>query len=234
MFESLVAAAGTLIAALLTIMVLSYLLLGDNPLFRLATYAFVGVGAGYAGALAWHSVIWPRLLAPFFESGIGVITDVGLVGAWLLLILLFFKLSETTSRVGNIALALLVGVGAAIVVGGAITGTLIPQGMASMDTLDPRVISPRTGEASFERVFNVLLVLAATISGLLYFTFTVPKSSEGESDRPLPLKLVAGLGKGFIVVTFGVMYAGVLAGAVVAFADRVQFLRDIISGVFGG
>jgi hypothetical protein len=233
MFESVGATVGTLISGLLTIMVLSYLL-GDNPLFRLATYIFIGVAAGYAGALAWHSVMWPRLLAPFFETGIGALTNIGLVGSWLLLILLLFKLSETTSRVGNIALALLVGVGAAVVVGGAITGTLIPQSMASIDTLDPRVVSQRTGEASFERVLNVLVVLAGTISGLLYFTFTVPKSSQGESDRPLPLKLVAGLGQAFIAITFGVMYAGALSGAVVAFADRVQFLRDIVSGLLGG
>lgn len=223
----------TLIAACLTIMVLSYLF-GDNPLFRLATFIFIGVAAGYAGALTWHSVLWPRLLAPFFESGIGVIANGGMLGSWLFLILLLFKLSGPTSRVGNISLALLVGVGAAIVVGGAITGTLVPQGMASIDTLDPRVVSPRTGEASFERVFNVLVVLTATISGLLYFTFTVPKTEEGESDRPLVLKLVAGLGRGFLVITFGVMYAGALAGAVVAFADRIQFLFGVVTGAFGG
>jgi hypothetical protein len=225
--------AGSLISALLTVMVLSYLL-GDNPLFRVATYIFIGVAAGYAGAVAWHSVIWPRLLAPFFELGFGALTNLGLIASWLLFILLLFKASSVTSRVGNISLALMVGVGASIVVGGAITGTLIPQTMASIETLDPRVISPRTGEASFERVLNVLVIMTGTISTLLYFTFTVPESADEEPERPLALKIVASLGKAFIMITFGVMYAGALMAAVVVFADRVQFLRDVVVGLAGG
>src|SRR3990172_4998097 len=42
---------GTLLAAVLTVMVLSYIL-GDNALFRIATYLFVGVASGYAAAVA--------------------------------------------------------------------------------------------------------------------------------------------------------------------------------------
>lgn len=233
MLEAVGGIAGSLIAALLTVMVLSYLL-GDNPLFRVATHIFIGVAAGYAGAIAWHSVIWPRLLAPFFETGFQALTNPGLMVSWLLFILLLLKAFSLTSRIGNISLALMVGVGAAIVVGGAITGTLIPQTMASIETLNPRVVSPRTGEASFERVFNVLVIMAGTISALLYFTFTVPAAEDAEPERPLPLRIVANLGKTFIMITFGVMYAGALMAAVVVFADRVQFLRDVVLELAGG
>jgi len=49
---------GPILAALLTIMMLSYII-GDNPFFRLACYIFIGVASGYAGAMAWHQVLWP-------------------------------------------------------------------------------------------------------------------------------------------------------------------------------
>ena len=49
---------GGLLAWLLTVMVLSYLV-RDNPMFRVATYLFVGVASGYAGAIAWHNVLEP-------------------------------------------------------------------------------------------------------------------------------------------------------------------------------
>jgi len=58
---------GTITAALLTVMVLSYLL-GDNIFFRFAVYLFIGVTAGYAGSIAWHNVIWPGLIDPLVSQ----------------------------------------------------------------------------------------------------------------------------------------------------------------------
>ena len=49
---------GMFFAAVLTIMVLSYMI-GDNVLFRVATYLFVGVASGYAGSIAYQNVIRP-------------------------------------------------------------------------------------------------------------------------------------------------------------------------------
>jgi len=44
---------GGVVAFLLTIVVLSYLFFGTHGLFRLVVYLFVGVTAGYVGAVAW-------------------------------------------------------------------------------------------------------------------------------------------------------------------------------------
>ncbi len=53
---------------LFTLLIFSYLL-GDNPLFRIAVYIFVGVSSGYVAAVVWWQVIWPRLIYPLiFES----------------------------------------------------------------------------------------------------------------------------------------------------------------------
>uniref|UniRef100_A0A7C4KI20 2-oxoacid dehydrogenase acyltransferase catalytic domain-containing protein n=1 Tax=Anaerolinea thermolimosa TaxID=229919 RepID=A0A7C4KI20_9CHLR len=44
-------------------MVFSYLW-KDNALFRVAIYLFVGVSAGYVGAVACRQVLLPRLILP--------------------------------------------------------------------------------------------------------------------------------------------------------------------------
>jgi hypothetical protein len=140
-------------------------------------------------------------------------------------------------------MALLVGVGAAVVVGGAISGTLVPQTLASMESLSPAAISPQTGETGLERMINVALVLLGTVTSLLYFRFGQRPSLTGEPETPLavigsvtipgPAGLLRAVGKGFIAVTFGVMYAGALSAALVVLAERLQFLSDTISNLFG-
>jgi len=223
---------GTLVAALLTIMVLSYLV-ADNILFRLATYLFIGVAAGYAGAIAWHNVLRPGLVDPLLRDGFAALlepaTIVTLIIPWALILLLFFKLSPTTSRLGSLPLALLVGVGAAVVVGGAVTGTLIPQSIAAMETLDPAVQAPLTGETGVERLINVLIVLMGTISTLLYFRFTARRKASGLADRSKLLEGFAYIGRIFISITFGVMYAGALIATLIVLTERIQFLWDVFS-----
>src|SRR3972149_3329975 len=172
--------AGTIASALLTLMVLSYLF-GDNFLFRIAVHLFVGVAAGYAGALALRTVLYPRLVLPVLNDGFSAVTVIFVV-SWILVVLLAFKAWPATASMGSLPMALLVGVGAALVVGGAITGTLVPLALATMDSLDPAAVAPLTGETGFERVANVLILLIGTISTLVYFRFTA---------APAPLRAVA-------------------------------------------
>jgi hypothetical protein len=54
--------AGTVLGFIFTLLVFSYVF-GDNALFRLTIYIFIGVAAGYAAVLAWYNVIW-RLALP--------------------------------------------------------------------------------------------------------------------------------------------------------------------------
>jgi hypothetical protein len=227
---------GALFAASLTIMVLSYLV-ADNPLFRLATHIFIGVAAGYAGTLAWYNILRPALVDPLVLGGLrnlmtGVIltTEEGrlvLIG-WLLILLLLFKLSPATARLGTIPMAILVGVAAAVIVGGAITGTLVPQSLAAMDSLSPTAVSTSTGESGFERSINVAIVLVGTLSTLLYFRFSARPGPGGEA-LPTPwLTVGAQVGRFFIAVAFGTMFAGALSTATIALGERVESLIDLV------
>jgi hypothetical protein len=228
---------GPVVAMLLTIMVLSYLI-GDNPLFRLASHLFIGVAAGYAGALAARSVLWPGLVQPMLQAGLGGLIQpsavLTLIVPALLALLLMLKVLPGASRLGTFSSAFLVGVGAAVVVGGAITGTLLPQSLAAMSTLSPAAVAPQTGETGWERMINVVIVLVGTISTLAYFRFTRRTKPAGAYAAG-PLTLAGGalsaVGRAFIALAFGVMYAGALSGTLLILAQRIQFLWDALSGL---
>jgi hypothetical protein len=224
--------AGTIISALLTIMVLSYVI-GDNVLFRIAVHLFVGVAAGYAGALALRTVLYTQLVLPLQTEGLSAITSIFVI-SWVLVILLALKAWPAAASLGSLPMALLVGVGAALVVGGAITGTLVPQTLAAMDSLNPFAVAPLTGETGLERVANVLILLTGTVSTLLYFRFTARRGPLGEALRT-PLSVgVSFVGRLFIALTFGVMYAGALAAAIAVLSERVQFLVGLLRGMLAG
>jgi hypothetical protein len=228
-------AIGTIVAALLTVMVLTYII-GDNVLFRLATYIFIGVATGYAGLVAFHSVLVPGLFSPLLEktaqelfTGDRGLHIIRLLIPCLLILLLTLKIFPSGARFGGLPMAILVGVGAAVVVGGGITGTLIPQSVGAMQSLNPSVQAPLTGETGILRVFFVLIMLFATISTLLYFRFSAKRELSGEARRSLLASIMAIIGKFFIAATFGVMYAGALATSIVILAERFQFLQEVLS-----
>ncbi|MBM3150844.1 MAG: hypothetical protein FJZ96_01345 [Chloroflexi bacterium] len=208
---------------LLTVMVLSYLV-GDNPLFRLAVHIFVGVSAGYAGAVAWYQVLWPKLFQPLAAGGTGErllsIIPLGLG------ILLLAKLSPRSARLGNPAMAYLVGVAAAVAVGGAVLGTLFPQVEASTRLLDV------TGAASApEKLFEGSIVLVGTITTLAYFHFGARNTAAGPRRNRL-VELLGLVGQVFIAFAFGALFAGVYASAMTALIERVSFIWNFLAGLF--
>ncbi len=231
---------GMLFAAMLTIMVLSYMV-GDNVLFRVATYLFVGVASGYAGAIAYQNVIRPALIDPVIQDGPASIFRPEAIPLflipWFLTVLLLLKISPRLARYGSFPIALLVGVGAAVIVGGGITGTLIPQSLAAANVLNQQVALPSAGEdifVWFERLIGALVLLLATISTLIYFRFAARREITGQAQRSRWTAILAYIGRVFIAVTFGVMYAGTLTASMLILTQRFQFLRQVLQLLLGG
>lgn len=212
-----------LFSFLLTLMVLSYLI-GDNPAFRVAIYLFIGVSAGYAAAVAWNQVLMPRLFLPIAEGGW---TNLLLIVPLFLGLLMFMKLSPRTARLGNPSLALIVGVGAAAAVGGAVLGTLFPQTQAVVNDFDLPAIS-----AGWDKVFGALgeaaLMLLGTVSTLVYFQFSA-RNTPGGPQRGKIVNLLGWVGQVFVAITFGVLFAGALAAAMTALIERMNFLLNFVS-----
>jgi hypothetical protein len=210
------------ISFLLTIMVLSYLI-GDNPFFRLAVYIFVGVTAGYAGAVAWHQVLWPKLFYPIVY---GTLTAKLLAIVPLLLgILLLAKLSPRAARLGNPAMAYLVGVGAAVAIGGAVLGTIFPQTVATVNMF------LLTGEGVGERLFESGIILVGTITTLIYFQFGA-KSTVSGSKRGQLNAILGWIGQVFVAITFGALFAGIYAAAMTALIERISFIWTFLISLF--
>ncbi len=200
---------GTVLAFALTLAVFSYLL-GDNPLFRIATYLFIGVSAGYAAAVIIYQVLLPQILLPLLQGGTNerllLLPPIVLGG------LLLMKASPSLQRLGNPAMGYLVGVGAAVAIGGSLLGTLFPQMQATMS-----IWTPQSGVGWISGG----VILLGSISTLAYFHFGA-RPEEARSN--IVLDILRDIGQLFIALTLGVIFGGVYLAAMAALVERIFFL----------
>jgi hypothetical protein len=212
------------VGLILTLLVFSYLI-GDNPLFRFAIYLFIGVSSGYAATAVWHNVLMPRLFSRLGDLNQLILLIVPLV----LGISLLAKLSPRIAWLGNFAMAVLVGVGAATAVGGALIGTLLPQAEAAMNMFSPT--APGGGNF-FARLFQGGVMLIGTVLTLASFHFTMGRAADGAVRRNRILDGVAWAGRLFMAITLGALFAGVYMAALTAMIERlsalVNFTRQLI------
>jgi hypothetical protein len=211
------------ISFLLTLMVLSYLI-GDNPAFRVAVYIFIGVAAGYAAAVVWHQVLDPHLFKPLLSGSMAdrLVAIVPLV----LGLLLLLKLFPRTSRLGTPSIAFLVGVGAAVAIGGAVMGTLFPQTRAAMNALN----LSDAGQYWLERLSEGIFMLVGTVTTLVYFHFGAKATTSGP-HRSILVRALGWVGQVFIAITFGVLFAGVFMAALTALIERLNFIITFLSSL---
>ncbi len=212
---------GVWIAALLTIIVYSYLL-GDNPLYRLAEHLFVGSAAGYAVVVVYRHVLHPKLFAHL----VGEKSDPVYFLPLLLGLLLLTKGRVSLAWLGNIPMAFIFGVGAALIVSGALVGTLWPQIEHTMLSLNPAAYP----EHGWERVVDGLIIVIGTVGALLYFQFS---AREG-CMKVAPVRFLAGIGRWVIMIAFGAIFAHVVMARVSLLIGRVQFLFGVARIFLGG
>jgi len=206
-----------IIGFLFTIMILSYLI-GDNFLFRLAVHIFVGASAGYVAAVAIHQVIGPYLIQPIFKAfQVGAYKELSLYAIPLIFsVLMLMKMSPRLSGLGDSAVGYLVGAGAAVAISGAVLGTIIPQVQAASQPFawlqNPNPLGT---------LFNGAIMLVGTISTLAYFHFGARRADDGSVKRNVVVEGLAWVGKLFIALTLGVLFAGVFSAALTALIERI-------------
>jgi hypothetical protein len=222
---------GILVGFLLTLSIFSYLL-RDNTLFRLAIHIFIGVTAAYVAVVIWYNVIWPQLLLPLGSGEPGSVLP-----ALILLILSLLLLSKVIPRwaaAGSPSLAYLVGVGAAVAIGGAITGTIVPQVLASINIVETQTALPGTGSRWMDAI-NWGVILLGSLTTLAYFHFSARRRSAGQAPSRAPwIEEVAGIGRLFIAVTLGAIFAGVYAAAMAALVERLGSILQFFQAIFTG
>jgi len=214
------------IGLILTLMVFSYLI-GDNPLYRFAIYLFIGVSAGYAVTVVWHSVLVPKLFAQLGDPNQLVLLVVPLI----LSISLLAKLSPRISGLGNLAMGILVGVGAAAAIGGALIGTLLPQVQASMEAFNIR--SAGGGSSAVFKLVEGFVMFLGTVFTLASFQFSASKAPDGTIKRSPIFDGIAWVGRIFIAITLGVIFAGVYMAALTAMIERLSSFIDFARPFLG-
>jgi hypothetical protein len=213
-----------LVGLILTLMVFSYLI-GDNPLFRIAVYLFIGVASGYAATIVWHYVLVPKLFQPLTAFNPFSIVP------FLFGISLLAKLSPRISWIGNFAMAVLVGVGAAAAVGGALIGTLLPQAQAAIDSFN--ILSAESGLEVASRLLEGVVMLGGTVFTLASFHFSAGRAADGAPKHNRIIEGIAWVGRIFIAITFGVLFAGVYMSALTAMIERLSFILNFIRQLIG-
>ncbi len=203
---------GVWVGAILTLLVFSYLL-GDTPLFRLAQALFVGVAVGYAATVAVFLILLPRLFEPLIAD---TSTNWPLFVPLVLGLLLFTKLRAQWASLGNLSIAFLFGVGAALAIGGALSGALVPQLEATVVSLSPA--------QGWDTVVNNLLLVIGTLGAFLSFRFIT------STDRPA-LRALDGVarswsyvGRWFVLVAFGAIFATTAVSRISILIGRMYYL----------
>jgi hypothetical protein len=220
---------GAFLGFILTLLVFSYLI-GDNPLFRITLHMFIGVSAGFAAVVAIYNIILPRLFIPIFinDRSEQILSLFPLILAGLL----FSKISPRFAFIGNLPMSYLVGVSAAAAIGGAVSGTLIPQVLASMNLFDVQSNQAFNANVGL-RLVNGVIILIGTIATLAYFQFGKFSQTSEKTQFQNWIDGLGQVGQVFIALTFGFLFAGIFSAALTALIGRALFSVDFIREILG-
>lgn len=212
---------GVWLAALLTILVFTYLI-RDSFLFRIASGLLVGTAIGFIGAVVISNVLLPLLIRMIDEI-------FGLPDSWVALVLdvlpvvlgasLLVRLTPTfrATTFSNLGLAYLFGIGAALTIGGALAGNLVPQLAATMSiSLAP--------QDSLLQWANGFVILIGTIGAFLAFRFIQPGTRPWQRAYDAVTRSWGTLGRGFIMIAFGAILASLILARVTALVGQLYFL----------
>ncbi|MDZ7844235.1 MAG: hypothetical protein U5K99_05495 [Anaerolineales bacterium] len=215
---------GLSLGFLLTILIFSYLL-GDNPFFQLATHIYIGVSAAYVALVTINNVLIPRLITPIFTGS----ENEKIISLLLIIPSLFLFTKATPFRkAGNWVVAILIGIGAAAAVGGAITGTLFPQILGGINSFQ---FSDSTNQPFYIQLINGSVLLLGTISTLIYFHFGTRSKPGQPNRRKKAIDTIGQIGEIFIAITFGALFAGAYLAALAAMIDRLTVLWTYLNNI---
>ena len=149
--------------------------------------------------------------------------------SFLLAMTLVLKMFASTTRPASCVTALLVGVGVAVAIGGAVVGTLLPQVNAAAVPLLPSAAKMSEMQAAAPQASRIQLIFEYGVEGLfmlvgtiatLWFFYYGGRARPGQpAERPAWIKALSPIGEVFLGTTFGVMYAGAIVAGLAVFAQ---------------
>ncbi|MCP4168428.1 MAG: hypothetical protein GY759_21395 [Chloroflexi bacterium] len=214
---------GTLTATVITLAIFSRVW-RSNAAFRAAQYLLLGTLAGYVAAITLKTVLLPGFALPQTSDPLAWIP-------WfiplLLIALLALRFSGTAAirSVGLLPLGLLLGSGGALVLAGALRGTLIPQLLAPL-TMSYLPLASSTADT--------LTVVAATLTSIAVLVYFQQRSQTGNTGSSLFLSIIGKYGFWALMIAFGALLATTAGARITLFIDRIQYLIHIWSQLLSG
>jgi len=211
-----------LIGVVISLMIFSYLL-GDNILYRWALALLVGSSVGYALGMAWlfilkdwFSIVLGAGTASVFERIVYVVPLI--LGVLLLLKgLVNIKSMRQIALLGNISIGYLLGVGSGVAISGALTGTLIPQMLATGSAIS--LDQPQ------DRLLMGVIAMIGTIASLIVFS---PRQKPQNKSLRVLWRGMTWVGRLFITLALAVVFSGAITTAMTLLIDHIWQIIELI------
>lgn len=193
---------GVWAAALMTIGIYS-LGFKYTRLYKFCEFTFVGLGTGYGIVLAWDNI--QRIGIKSISMG-----KISFIIPIILGILLYARFIPKMQWIGRYPLAVITGIGTGVAVRGFVQANIVKQIIASA--------KPLWGAGAPLTYINNLIIIVLTISGLIFFVFTIPiEKSKGGN-------LIGRIGRMGLMIGFGALFANTVLSRYSFLIGRVQFL----------
>jgi hypothetical protein len=196
---------------IMTLFVFSYLL-ADNFLYRITVHILIGSTAAYAAIIAVENVIIPWVELTILSDSADDLLGFRILGIipFLLGVSLLLKNVPRFASLSNLGMAVVIGVGTGVAVVGAVAGTIVP-------------LVRETGEGfEDQNIFSAIILTVGTITTLVYFQYMARRRVDGTITRSRPMLLVAGVGRLFLAITFGAIYAGAVITSLSVFSGVID------------
>jgi hypothetical protein len=216
---------GGIVAALLTVMVFSYLL-GANPLWRIAQSLLVGVSVGYVSLVVLTQVVAPQVARVIEPPEGAAPTDRWLAAVPVALgVLLLLRVAYPGAWPASFGLNLVVVVGASLALGGALAGVVVPQ---ALDTMRLLSVGNLDAAGTAALVGNVVLVIGV-VCALAYFAF----GAKADGTRFAPVRQMSMVGRWVLVLAFGAILGSLVTTFYAALIERLAFLVNFVETLIG-
>lgn len=191
----------------LTLVIFSYLL-ADNVLYRIAVSVFIGLAAAFTTIVTVQSIFLPLLIGE--QTNFTVFLVAVILG-----LLLLLKPFGAMRLISNIAFGMLIAVGTAAAIVGAISGTIIP--FISQTT------QLNVDDGIWTLVSGIILIVGV-VSSLLYFNYSARVRADGTIERGRIMQGIAAIGRGFIIVTLGALYGAAILTSLSILTGQLNWL----------
>jgi hypothetical protein len=208
------------IGAALTLAVFSYLW-RDNPFYKLAEHVFVGASAAYVMVLGFWTTLWPNAVEALWPGAARLTNPEAVPGRAdpvvllpvLLGLLMLCRLNPRTAWLSRWPTAFAIGTSAGYNLVRYLRSdflTQIQSGVAAS------LVVVEAGRVQVGASLSNAILLAGTICGLVYFTYT--REHRGGVAR------MARLGVLFMMVTFGTTFGYTVMARISLLVSRLRFL----------